>query len=340
MPFTDISAHDHIIEHFRKALAINHLSHAYIFTGQDGIGKTLFAKEFSKALFCGKYEHDSCNSCKTCIRIEKDNHPDIHWITIDAKAKFIKIENIRDLQYSIRLSPVESDHKVFIIKAADSMNEEASNCLLKTLEEPSPNTIIILIANSLTPVKETIKSRCQIIRFRPIPTNIIENLLINKFNVDKNKVGWISRFCSGSLGNAIELLEENFYEKNNRIVDRISGLDIDNLAFAEEIIDSFLSSSDSLEDKRQMLKRVIDCILQFYRDLLIVKISNTHDARKQKLPLFNAEREDALYSCINYVTKEQIITLIDEILVFTKYIDYNLNINLLIENIITRIATR
>lgn len=338
MPFTDILAQDHITDHFRKTIASNHLSHAYIFTGQDGVGKTLFAKEFSKALLCTEGKDDSCNLCRNCIRIEKHNHPDVNWIDIDEKAKFIKIENIRNLQHSVKLSPVESNYKIFIIKEAVMMNEEASNCLLKTLEEPPPNTIIILITNSLTPVKETIKSRCQIIRFHPIPTSIIEDQLTKRFNADTSKIGWLSRFCSGSLGNAFELLKDNFYEKNNDIINRISTPYTDNLLLAEEFIDTYLSSSDTLEEKREALRRILNCILQFYRDLLIVKVRNTHGTRKNSPPLFNADREDAFQSCVNYLTREQIISLIDEILVSTKYIDYNLNINLLVENIITRIT--
>jgi len=136
MPFTDLLAQDHIIDHFKKAIKANRLSHAYIFTGQDGVGKTLFAKVFTKALFCKNDEYDSCNSCLNCIRIEKNSHPDVFWTDIEEKAKFIKIENIRNLQHSVKLSPLESDYKIFIIKEADRMNEEASNCLLKTLEEP------------------------------------------------------------------------------------------------------------------------------------------------------------------------------------------------------------
>jgi len=133
-------------------------------------------------------------------------------------------------------------------------------------------------------------------------------------------------------------LEDNFYEKNNNIVSRISGPDTDNLLLAEEFIDTYLSSYDTLEEKRKPLKRILNCILQFYRDLLIVKVRNTHGARKNATSLFNADREDAFQSCVNYLTREQIISLIDEILVSTKYIDYNLNINLLVETIITRIT--
>ncbi len=338
MPFTDIIAQDHVIDHFKKAMKADHLSHAYIFTGQDGIGKTLFAKEFIKALFCKNEENDSCNSCLNCIRIEKNSHPDVFWTEIEEKAKFIKIENIRNLQRSVRLSPLESDYKIFIIKEADRMNEEASNCLLKTLEEPSPNTIIILITNSIATIKETIRSRCQIIRFHPIPTHIIENQLAGKSDADTNKIGWASRFCNGSLGNALDLLDDNYYDINNDIVTRMTEPDMDNLVFAEEIIDSYLSSEDSLEEKRQTLKRILHCILQLYRDLLIVKVRNGHDVQQEKMSLVNADREDALQRHVNYLTQEQIINVIEEILVSIKYIDFNLNINLLVENIITRIT--
>jgi DNA polymerase-3 subunit delta' len=338
MPFTDILAQDHIIDHFKKAIRADHLSHAYIFTGQNGVGKTLFAKEFVKALNCKSDENDSCNSCQNCIRIEAHTHPDVFWTEREEKAKFIKIENIRNLQNSVRLSPLESDHKIFIIKGADKMNEEASNCLLKTLEEPSPNTIIILIANSMTPIKDTIRSRCQIIRFHPIPTHIIANQLTGKSEADAIKIGWISRFSNGSLGNALELLDDNYYKINNDIVTRMIEPNVDNLVFAEEIIDSYLSVGDSLEEKRQIFKSILDCFLQFYRDLLIVKVMNKQDVQQEKMSLFNADREDVLQRHVNYLSQEQIIYVIDEILESIKYIDFNLNINLLVENIMTRIT--
>jgi DNA polymerase-3 subunit delta' len=338
MPFTDILAQDHIIDHFKLAIKSDHLSHAYIFIGQDGVGKTLFAKEFAKALNCKNNGNDSCNACQNCIRIEKHNHPDVFWTEREEKAKFIKIENIRNLQNSVRLSPLESDYKIFIIKEADRMNEEASNCLLKTLEEPSPNTIIILIAKSMTPIKETIRSRCQIIRFQPIPIHIIENQLTGKSDADANKIGWISRFCNGSLGNALHLLDDNHYEINKDIVARMTAPDMDNLVFAEEVIDSYLNVGDSLEEKRQILKSILHCILQLYRDLLIVKVMNGHDAQQEKMSLFNAGSEDTLQKYANYLTKEQIMYVIDEILESIKYIDFNLNINLLVENIITSIT--
>ncbi len=204
MSFKDILSQNHIVDSFKKAISSDHLSHAYIFTGQKGTGKSLFAKEFTKALFCKSNNGDSCDTCHNCTRIDNNNNPDIHWIALGKKDKFIKIENIRDMQHYVNLSPVESEYKVFIIKEADRMNEESSNCLLKTLEEPTLNTIIILIASSLASIKETIKSRCQIMRFKPIPTDVIKEQLMNEFDTEIKEAEWISRFSYGSLGNAIE----------------------------------------------------------------------------------------------------------------------------------------
>ena len=336
MPFIDILAQDHVINLFKETIKADRLSHAYIFTGQNGVGKALFAKEFTKTLFCKKSKNDSCNLCLNCVRIEKANHPDVSWIEIEEKAKYIKIENIRKLQHSVKLSPIESDYKTFIIKDADRMNEEASNCLLKTLEEPTPNTIFILISNSLSSIKETIKSRCQIIRFHTIPTHVIKDKLSEKLNAETRKIEWASRFSNGSLGEAFELLENNYYEINNNIINRLTRPGMDNLLFVEEIISTYLSPNDSLEEKRHTLKRILNCILQFYRDLLIIKISYIN-CIKIKTPLFNLNYEDTMRKYSNYLTLENTTKIINEILIYTKYIDYNLNINLLVENIFTRI---
>ncbi len=340
MSFKNILSQDHIVDPFKTVISSGHLSHAYMFTGQKGTGKSLFAREFTKALFCKSNNGDSCDTCNNCLRIDNNNHPDIHWIALDKKDKFIKIENIRNMQHHVRLSPVESEYKVFIIKEADRMNEESANCLLKTLEEPAPNTIIILIANSLASVKDTIKSRCQIIRFKPIPTSVIKEQLMNEFDTEIKEAEWISRFSCGSLGNAIEFAQDKFYEKNDEIINRISELNLEhNLGFAEEFVESYLSTGDSLEEKRQILKGILNCILQYYRDLLIVKIRHTRSsAGEGDLGLFNVGNEDTLQAQSRLLTQEQITNIIDEILQAIKYIDYNLNINLLIENIFTRIA--
>ncbi len=339
MSLDNVLSQDNVANSFRNAILKKHLSHAYIFTGQKGVGKSLFAKEFSKLIFCKNKENDSCDICNNCKRIESNNNPDIHWIGLGKKDKFVKIENIREIQHYVRISPLESESKIFIIKQADKMTEEAANCLLKTLEEPSPNTIIILIANSLTPIKDTIRSRCQIFKFSPIPVQVIKEHLINNFDADTRVIEWVSRFCCGSLGTAIDLMNDKFYEKNEYIINRISELNLkDNLNFVDEFIESYLNPIDTLEEKRHIMKSIFNCILQYYRDLLIFKIRKSHSINSRYIPIFNAGHDSVLQTQSNRLTQEQIMNIIDEILLAIKHIDYNLNINLLMENIITKIT--
>ena len=167
---------------------------------------------------------------------------------------------------------------------------------------------------------------------------LIEKQLTSRSDANENKIAWIARFSNGSLGNAMHLLDDNYYEINNDLVSRITAPDLDNLIFAEEVITSYLSAGDSLEKKRQILKSILHCILQLYRDLLLVKIRNGRGVQQDKIPLFNADHQDTLQKYANYLTQEQIIYVINEILESIKNIDLNLNINLLFENIITRIT--
>jgi DNA polymerase-3 subunit delta' len=177
-------------------------------------------------------------------------------------------------------------------------------------------------------------------RFKPIPTDVIKEQLMNEFDTEIKEAEWISRFSYGSLGNAIEFAQDKFYEKNDDIIRRISELKLENnLAFAEEVVESYLNKGDSLEEKRQILKGILNCILQYYRDLLIVKIRDTHSNTDEgDLCLFNVGNEDTLQAQSRFFTQEQIMNIIDEVLKSIKYIDYNLNINLVIENIFTKIA--
>lgn len=341
MSVKDILSQNHIIGSFRNAISKGRLSHAYIFAGQKGTGRSSFAKELSKTIFCQNKQNnvDHCGKCHSCKRIANNNHPDIHWIVLGENDKFIKIESIRELQHYVKLSPIESDHKVFIIKDADRMNEEASNCLLKTLEEPTLNTNIVLISNSLMQLKETIRSRCQIIKFLPVPIKIVKEQLLNKYNTGEKEAEWASRFCGGSIGNAIELVSNKSYERNAHIIKLVSELNTDdNFTYAEEFIVSYLSECGSSEEKRRILKDLFECMLLYYRDLLIAKIRNTHVDHNEDLMLFNADREEAMQIQSNYFTKEKIMSVIDEIINSITSIDYNVNINLLIENIFTRIA--
>lgn len=385
MSFKKILCQDNIIQLFQGIIAKKRIAHAYIFTGPDGVGKALFAKELVKALFCefrkGESVHppkadgrpplegasgatggvekgigkgrekesslslpiplpsplllDACDNCRACRRVESGNHPDVHWIMPEKKDKFIKIDYIRVLQDDASLKPVEAKYKVFIINEADRMNEEASNCFLKTLEEPSPETIIILITNSVKSLRKTIVSRCQVVRFNPFPYSTIEAELATKFDTNPEVLKWVSQSSCGSLGRATKFLEKGIYERENYIIERLSSLKLgDNFSFSEEIIKWDSYQGETSEEKRLRLRLILDIFLQFYRDALLCKTGF------EDIPLYNPHRKGVLESLCANLSKRSIIDIIEHIVTSMEYMAYNVNVNLLLENLLAKIAYR
>ena len=165
MKYTDILGNEKVKDILKKAVQHNTVLHSYLFVGEEGIGKSLFAKEFAKSILClGKEKQ--CEACKSCIEIEENNQPD--YIEIVPDGNSIKIEQIRNMQLKVAEKPIVSTKKVYVIQEADTMTQEAQNALLKTLEEPPEYITIILIASNENSILNTIKSRCTKIVFEPL----------------------------------------------------------------------------------------------------------------------------------------------------------------------------
>jgi DNA polymerase-3 subunit delta' len=149
-----------MITQLRQSLARGRLAHAYLFAGPRGSGKEAVAGTLAKALNCLEAEHDSCDRCDSCRRIDAGNHPDIYWLRPESKSRRISIEQIRDFERGINLKPTSARIKVGIVVDADCLGEEASNAFLKTLEEPPAQTVILLLTAEPQRLLPTILSRC------------------------------------------------------------------------------------------------------------------------------------------------------------------------------------
>lgn len=155
------------------------LSHAYLFDGGAGTGKKDIAVHMAKTYFCQKRTNiEPCQDCKDCKRIDSGNHPDLHLIEPDGQS--IKIDQIRKLQKEFSYLGVESRKKVYILNHSDRMTTQAANSLLKFLEEPGQMTMAILLTEQKQHILTTIYSRCQVITFRPLSTNGVEDALVNE----------------------------------------------------------------------------------------------------------------------------------------------------------------
>jgi DNA polymerase-3 subunit delta' len=176
MTFQSIIGQERAIRLLSRMLHNDRLVHALVFTGIDGIGRQTTAKALAMAVNCAnRVDVSACNACRSCQKVISGNHPDV--IIVEPSGAFIKIDQVRSLRQQLRFAPLERGRRVIIINDAQTMNAEASNAMLKILEEPPKDTHIILTASQVTDLLPTIASRCQHIGFRPIPVAKIADVL-------------------------------------------------------------------------------------------------------------------------------------------------------------------
>ncbi len=333
MSFKSISYQNRIIRLFQNAIITDRLAHAHIFVGQEGIGKTLFSKELAKAIFCQHPGADACDTCNNCKRMVTDNFPDLFIILPEENSRVIKIEQLKYLQDILNVKPLESKYKIIIIQSADRMNEEASNCLLKTLEEPPLYAIIILIATSLESIRATIRSRCQITRFPPLSITAVRDILVNNFQIDNIQAERLAFISNGSVERATTLSCSDAIKKKNWLVNRILELGInDNLTFSKDLLNEWhIQDLEVLEEKRSHVRELIFSFLMYYRDLLICKIGGSN------LHIYHVDWRDALISKSQSLSEDVLFRILNVIKTSLEYLDYNANVNLLLENMITKI---
>jgi DNA polymerase III subunit delta' len=262
------------VDLLRRSLDSERLSHAYLFVGQPHVGKTILAVNLAQALNC-EQETRPCGQCRSCLLIAAGNHPDVQLIGRMANAapgetgtkKEISIAQIKELQRSAGLQPYEGRHRVFIIDGAEYLNEESANCLLKTLEEPPPKVLFILLTVNDGRLLPTIVSRCQRVELFPLPASVIEQALMEQWQVAPEKARVLSRLCRGSIGWAVSASrDESLLQERSQRLDELLGLNNASLdrrfAFAAKLATQFGKSRDSVED-------VLELWLGWWRDVIL-----------------------------------------------------------------------
>ncbi len=172
MSFSELKKQKAVAEQLRRSLERGRLAHAYLFAGPRGSGKEAVARTLAKALNCSEKDHDSCDRCDSCRRVNDDTHPDVYWVRPESKSRRIQVDQMREFMKAVNLRSSMGGVKVGIIVDADCMNEEASNAFLKTLEEPPAQTIILLLCSQPQRLLPTILSRCLRISFSPATERI------------------------------------------------------------------------------------------------------------------------------------------------------------------------
>jgi DNA polymerase-3 subunit delta' len=259
--FKDIKGQSQAIKILKREITTSSISGAYLFTGPTGVGKTLTALTFAKALNCKKEKMDSCDECSSCRKIEHHNHPDVRIIAPENDS--IKIEQIRNLKREISYKLYEGRKKVWVIEEADKFGLAAANSILKILEEPPPQAVIILISQTKEGLLPTILSRCEVIRFFPLPLQEIEKIIAQQLPQDSDKIHILAKLARGRVKEALHLTKkENTLEIREELLNALRK----NMNL-EEI---FKLAAQWANYKGKELQRFFDMLLFWFRDILIL----------------------------------------------------------------------
>jgi len=259
-----------------KSINNKQVSHCYLFEGPEGMGKYKLALVFAQSLLCLNFSMEPCNECKSCIKVNSYNHPDLHIINEDGKS--IKREDVDELVNSIYKRPYEAKRKVYIIKDAHLMTPQAANTFLKTLEEPPGDTVMILLTINSNLLLPTLVSRCQEVKLRNVSKKTIKSYLKG---YDTNSVDLAASYSKGILNKAVDIIEgkDDILKKRQEIIkvfDRIINSD-------SEII---YELENYFEVEKDNIDLIIEIMIMWIRDVIFVN-GNMEDLviNKDYMPL-------------------------------------------------------
>ena len=233
--FSNLIGNENVKDTLRRLLSSGRMGGSLLFTGDEGVGKKLFALELAKALNCRQRAGDeACDECSSCKRISNsrfppfpaadDNKDRMIWsehgdvAMVRPYKQIIRVKPIRELEREANYRPFEGSARVFIVEDAEYMNDQAANALLKTLEEPASTSHLILTTTNPTALLATIRSRCQVIRFAPIPASEIEGFLIGKRKITNGDAKLLAAISQGSIGRACALDADDYRERRDAML--------------------------------------------------------------------------------------------------------------------------
>ena len=329
MPWDRVRGQDAARQALEAAFARGRLGQAYLLVGPDGVGKRLFAKELAKSLLCESppARLKACDRCPACAQVEAGTHPDLHRLrTPDGKHE-LPVEEMRAFRAKLAHKPARGGRVVGIVEDADDFNAESANSFLKTLEEPPPGAVLLLIATGTDRQLPTILSRCQVVRFHPLSPADLSVVLTERGIDDPARRDRIARLAGGSVARALALDDEPVWAVREELVAGVTS-DRPNFGRLSEVWAKFVEDAgkDTAAQRARasvVIGFLVDALRQALRLSLDAGASGIDPAETSRLQTF-AKR----------LGPDRLVELIDKCVEADSRVERRVQLILLIESVL------
>jgi DNA polymerase-3 subunit delta' len=335
MSWARLQGHQHLIEAFRHVVERRRLAHAYLFLGPTGVGKRLFAQELAKALLCEGGSPDdalaACDRCAACALVDANTHPDFFTVERPEEKNEMPIELVQELCAGFALKSARGRGKVAILDDADYLNEESANCFLKTLEEPPPRSVFILIGTSGDRQLPTILSRCHSVRFGPLPDDIVAAILKRHEIHDPVLLQRLVRLAGGSPGQALALADPAPWDFRKQLLSGLARVPIDTMGLMKSLGEFVEDAGKEMSLQRRRAGLVLRLLVEAFRDALRVSLGNETSA-------LDAEERRLLVALTNRASPEKFLSLLERCLETERHIDRYVQLTLVLEALLDALS--
>ena len=322
--------HDKAVNALQRSLQEGRLSHAYLLVGPGHVGKMTLALDLARAVNC-LGEQRPCGECNQCRRIADGLHADVHVLGVDSQTAgdgpsrvAIGIAQVRDVQREASLKPYEGRFRVFIFDGAEHLSEEAANSLLKILEEPPEQVILVLLASDAGQLLPTIVSRCQQLETMPLPVALVARELETRFDTDGDEARRIAHLSGGRIGWAFQAAGHP--DLLARRTERLAAFEEAVYGGLERRFSYAASLAPSFGASRDVARQEITLWLEWWRDVLVIK---------QGVPelVTDLSRMDTLRATAEALSSDQIAGAVRAVRDTSDYLERNVNLRLALEGL-------
>ncbi|GBD35557.1 DNA polymerase III subunit tau [bacterium HR36] len=337
MSFRDLRGREDLQRHFSQALRAKRLAHAYLFVGPEGVGKRTFAVALARALLCENPPQDTfdaCDNCPACRWVDAGTHPDFRYIALPPDKHEFPIELIHEVIRLLGVKPARGRFRVVVLDDADTLNEESANAFLKTLEEPPPASVLILLGTSPDYQLPTIRSRCQVVRFAPLGPEIVADWLRREGLVKSQAEALrIAQLAQGSLKRAQLLAQPEVWTLRQKLYELLHAGAMDAVSLAQEMQRFVESAGQNSAQQRQRAHLVVGFVVELLRNALAVQAGNEPGRELAAAEVSQVRR------LAERVPANQLLQALDRCLLADYHIDRRLQLALILEALADSLST-